>query len=276
MRKKQGSSKFQHENTPSEARLMDNKTFFSSVYKATIGEDEPCDRMTIPGITEVESRFHYNATENAIIRALARIEPLGDNAKMWELLQQRRELSVLDIGSGTGHWIDFYHDVYYAQRLFAVDIVPQMADILREKYKGRDDVNVLNDDISRPDFDLGEKVDIVSAIGVMFHIVDDEKWLQAIKNLRASLKDDGLMVVGGDFGAESAHNQFHRSDEFDTWSEHDGLEAEESIVNKRVRALTEWHDAANETGLRIADLVRSETHPGIITPENDILILRPA
>jgi hypothetical protein len=82
------------------------ETFFSSYYRAT-ALGPIVDSMTIGTVSEPESRFHYNVTENSIIRGLARRAPIGNQPPaVWRFAQQRRAWKVLDVGSGlaTG-WI---------------------------------------------------------------------------------------------------------------------------------------------------------------------------
>ena len=177
------------------------------------------------------------------------------------------------MGSGTGHWIDFYLGVYLAKAVTAVEFVPQMADFLRAKYAGRPEVTVLQADVARDPLPENQ-FDIVNAIGVMFHIVDDGRWKQAVARLLAALKPDGLMLIGGDFGAETRNVQFHKADRFDSWSEHDALNVPASLVNKRVRSLSDWTRLAGDLGASVVEVVRSDAAPGIRTPENDLLVLR--
>ena len=62
--------------------------------------------------------------------------------------------------------------------------------------------SVLMEDITSAEFStgvIGGPVDYITAIGVMFHIVDDERWKRAVQNLAAVLKPDGVMFIGGDF-----------------------------------------------------------------------------
>lgn len=153
-----------------------------------------------------------------------------------------------------------------------VEISPTMAAHLRSKYAGDSAVTILEADSAEPEFSAGQ-FDIVSAIGVMFHIVDDARWLAALANLAKALKPDGLLLVGGDFGNETRNVQFHRTDRFESWAEHDAAE-DQTLVNKRVRSLAAWSEAAADCGLVIADLVRTEFAFGITTPENDLLVLR--
>jgi SAM-dependent methyltransferase len=258
----------------------DERAFFDSFYKASV-RGEPLDRMTIGPISDPEARFHYNCVENSIIRVLFRRSepPRGATIEAWRMLQQREQRRLLDVGSGTGHWIDFFREVFFVAEVVALEIAVQMVDCLRRKYAGNSAVRVLDADIAAADFGsdlIGGPVDWITAIGVMFHIVDDARWHRAITNLAGVLKPGGLLFVGGDFGAHTRNVQFHRSDRFDNWREFataTGV-AGEVRVNKRVRSLAMWHEAANQSGLRIVDLVRSDHDSLIMTPENDLLVLQ--
>lgn len=249
--------------------------FFSSYYLST-AQGRIVDSMTIGTVSEPESRFHYNVTENSIIRALTRRAPIGNQPpSVWRFAQGRRAWNVLDVGSGTGHWVDFYLDVYLAKSVTAVEFVPQMAEFLRGKFAARHEVTVLQADIATDPLPA-RTFDIVSAIGVMFHIVNDDLWRQAIARLLGSLKPDGLMLVGGDFGDETRDVQFHRTDRFESWREHDSAPYPAALVNKRVRSLHEWTRVAGELGATVVEVIRSDSTPDIRTPENDLLVLRPA
>lgn len=257
----------------------DEKTFFDSFYSASVRGD-PEDWMTIGAITDVEARFHYNATENAILRAFSRLHPpaRGGMIAAARMLGRRRGARLLDVGSGTGHWIDFFREVLYASEVHGVEIAERMAGYLREKYAADDGVHISQHNIAEefgPE-QIGGDVDWISAIGVMFHIVDDARWRAAMRNLAACLRPGGLLFVGGDFGAESRNVQFHRSDEFRSWREFERAEAEADTrrVNKRVRSLAAWTALAGRLELELVDLVRTDSEPLFLTPENDILLLR--
>ncbi len=266
-----------------EAKVVayDEKTFFDSHYAATV-RGTPTDRMTIGAVSDIESRFHYNSTENSIIRALSHLEPppTGPTATAWKMMRQRLGLRMLDVGSGTGHWIDFMMDVYDIAEAVAVEITEAMATFLESKYD-KGNVLVLRDDIVDSSFTAqhcGGPVQYITAIGVMFHIVDDTRWVKALQNLADVLADDGVLIVGGDFGTETRNVQFHSVDEFQSWSEHDraALESGSNRVNKRIRSLAHWTQAARKVGLEVVDVVRSDFDPTLTTPENDILLLRRA
>jgi SAM-dependent methyltransferase len=257
----------------------DEAVFFESFYRANVRADAE-DWMTIGAISNPEARFHYNATENSIIRALTRLEPLPpvSMARAWRMTRARARLRHLDIGSGTGHWLDFMRSVYLVSESIGVEITDKMSAYLGRKYAAIPEVRIIRSDVVGDEFGTGQiggPVDIVTAIGVMFHIVDDDRWAKALRNLAAVLKPAGVLLVGGEFGAHTRNIQFHRDDRFDSWREF-SREADHGTirVNKRVRSLGHWQQVAGSVGLQIVDLVRSEQDPNLTTPENDLLVLK--
>jgi len=256
---------------------MDERAFFTSFYKSNV-RGRADDRSTIGGVTDAESRFHYNCVENSIIRAVARREgPVGMiEVHRWAKLRER--CRHVDIGSGAGHWIDFFREVMLAGDLVAVEITEQMAEHLREKYAGDAGVRVLCRDVVDEAFvqDVlaNGPADSVSAIGVMFHIVDDARWRTALRHIAAVLKPGGMLFVGGEFGAATRDVQFHGADEFSSWNEFTrDREQGTRRVSKRVRSLADWVRAASDAGLDVVDLVRSDRDMALTTPENDVLVL---
>ena len=263
--------------TPSKLVAADERRFFDSFYTATV-TGTPTDRMTIGAISEMESRFHYNVTENSMIRALSRIEPppAGEMLRAWTLLQSRRRLRLLDVGTATGHWIDFMVETFLVAEAVAVELTEVMCDFLRKKYEGRD-VAVLNRDAADEGFsvdDVGGPVDYITAIGVIFHILDDARWECAVSNLAGALKPGGIMLIGGEFGTKTENVETMATDTFTTWKECDSTEAAQPVVTKRVRSLSRWTRVAIANGLDVVDLVRSDRDPVLSTPENDILVLQ--
>lgn len=256
------------------------RAYFESYYRATTRGGIPSDRATIGMVSQPESRFHYNVVENSIIKAILRRQPAprGLFIEATQLAQRQQNLRLLDVGAGTGHWIDFFRDVFQVREAVGVELTECMTSYLQTKYQSDPAVRILRADVAAGTFsaeEIGGPVDYITAIGVMFHIVDDDQWLRALANLGQLLKPGGWMFVGGDFGVETRNVQFHNTDEFVSWSEHARTRPPEGtvLVNKRVRSLSDWHAAATAQGLRIADLVRSDREPGVVTPENDVLVL---
>lgn len=242
-------------------RPYDAKRFFDSYYRAT-GAAGLSDRTTIsPYTNRFESTFHYNSVENSIILSLTG-RALPDAPR------------VLDVGSGAGHWIDFYREVLGASMVTSVDISPIDVRNLRTRYKSVKGVKVVEADVAQDSFDLGARFDIVNAVGVLFHIVDDARWEQALRNLRHHLADDGLLVVGGQFGYITQNVQFHETDDFSDFDELRATRAPVVLVNKRIRSIGRWRSTAERVGLRIVSLQRTKHDRRIRTPENNVLVLQ--
>lgn len=238
-------------------RAYNGQVFFESWYRSSA---ELTDGLTISqNYNPFWTRYHYNATECSIIRGFA--------ARGYPM-----QPTVLDIGSGAGHWVDFYRNVFAARSVTAVEFVEEVCEKLRLRYRGQP-VKVLNADVSAQGFNPG-KFDIINAIGVMFHIVDDTAWERAIRNLARSLAPGGTIIVGGQFGWLTRSVQFHRKDLFGSWREAQAAECSEVLVNKRIRSLRVWKAATAAAGLRVIGVVRTSAVRGIPTPENHILLIR--
>jgi len=265
--------------TGKQALDYDAGKFWNSFFKSST-DSALSDRATIgPMVTETASRFHFNAVENGIIRAITHREelPFGWQVATWEFAQRRRELHLVDVGTGSGHWLDFFREALYVTTAIGIEVAATAVEGLREKYAGQTGIEIVKLDIGAADFpveELGCDADYISAIGVLFHLVDDDKWLQALRNMKTLLAPDGLMFVGGDFGDETQNLQYHQVDEFESLAETAiSSDADEVLVNKRVRSLADWHRAATTANLAIVDLIRVDSDWAIQTPENDLLVL---
>jgi SAM-dependent methyltransferase len=170
--------------------------FADSYYRSAAG-DGYTDRITIsPDVDPLHSEYHYNATENSIIRAMVRFPA-------------PRSPAVLDIGSGAGHWIDFWRGTCGASAVCGLELSNECSSALVAKYAQTPEVSIIRGDIADKNLRLGLKFDVINAIGVIFHIVDDVLWHQALENMRQLLSDSGVIVIGGYFGFITADTQFH-------------------------------------------------------------------
>jgi SAM-dependent methyltransferase len=237
------------------ARPYNAKQFFESWHRAS-GENL-ADADTIgPGRSALATRYHYNAVESAIIEYLASRPSV-------------RWASVLDIGSGAGHWIDFFRTLG-ANKVVGVEISDAAVGALEQKFG--QGVEIAQGDVSSPGFTLGEEFDVISAIGVMFHIVEDAAWERALVNLARHLAPTGVLVVSGQFGLLTENVQFHRTDEFASWDEF-RAERRADLVNKRIRSLYRWRGVARKAGLRVDAVKKTRNSPFLETPENNLLML---
>lgn len=106
-----------------------------------------------------------------------------------------RDLSVIDIGSGNGFYIDFMKK-RGASKIVGVDITQTSVNYLKANFP---DCDFYNADISDINLKLPGKFDILTAISVLFHIVDDIKFAQAIQNIGNLVKPRGFAILSDKF-----------------------------------------------------------------------------
>jgi 2-polyprenyl-3-methyl-5-hydroxy-6-metoxy-1,4-benzoquinol methylase len=105
---------------------------------------------------------------------------------------------VLDIGSGTGVYIDLWRK-FGARDITGLDItnvaVKQLSSLFPEN-------KFFVGDISDPSFKQHAafaQYDVISAMDVLFHIVDDERYKTAVENIAAALKPGGYFIYSDSF-----------------------------------------------------------------------------
>jgi len=139
-----------------------------------------------------------------------------------------RSLDVLDVGSGTGHYVREWLRAG-AGTVTATDLTAIAIERLRHAFPG---VPALRFDASSPTRPPElRQYDVVSAFDVLFHIVDDDAWKRALRNCHALCRPGGYFVV---------------SDVL--------LRRQRQAVPHMVsRTLTEVHDALQEAGFVVVD-----------------------
>jgi SAM-dependent methyltransferase len=231
------------------------KEAWTSRYEAAVAEGDFNDATTlVRGARPVVVRYHYNAVENAILE---------------ESLDKRFPVrpAVLDIGSGAGHWIDFYRDVLDAREVVGVEISSSAAEALARKYEHDSDVTIVERDVSEEGFDLERRFDLVNAVGVLFHIVVDNAWQRAVRNLGAHLAPGGRMLVAEHVGLVTHDVDFRRP-------EPDGGHSKDAVyVTKRVRSAYQWRQCARRADIRVLRMQRIQKHRAIRTPANRLIVL---
>ncbi len=105
------------------------------------------------------------------------------------------DASVLDVGCGTGFFVDQY--LRRGARVRGIDITDVSIRRLREQYHGQFETQ----DISAAGFVPAPAVDIVNMWDVMYHIVDPALYDLALTNISRSLKPGGLFLFTDWFGA---------------------------------------------------------------------------
>lgn len=125
-------------------------------------------------------------------------------------LDSGRPPRVLDIGSGTGFYVDRWHELGVS-KLTGSDITTTAVQRLSERYP---DDEFVRFDVGEPDPPLEEEsFDAISAMDVLFHIVDDNRFLQAFRTVASLLVPGGVFVFSENFlrgDALRGHNQVSR------------------------------------------------------------------
>jgi SAM-dependent methyltransferase len=137
-------------------------------------------------------------------------------------------LRVLDIGSGTGFYIDLWEEAG-AREVVGIDIAEVAVQKLRSRYPNH---TFLRRDITESlPSKTEEKFGAASAMDVLFHIVDDRKYRRALSNVYDRLRPGGFLFFTGNF----LHTETRRS---------------QHIVH---RSLDEIRQVVEETGFEIVD-----------------------
>lgn len=104
---------------------------------------------------------------------------------------------VLDVGCGSGRYIEFYQRHFQPALLHGVDFVKQAINTLTGRYPSTDttEVKFTCADFTTEGLDLGERFDLINIAHVLFHIPDDEKYDRALVNLRRHLAPGGVIYT---------------------------------------------------------------------------------
>lgn len=98
---------------------------------------------------------------------------------------------VLDVGCGYGYFVKRFIE-WGADRVTGLDITDVSVRTLRESFP---DHRFIQADISAASVPVEGQFDIVSAINVIFHIVEDGKFNQALENLCTYVKPNGHLIL---------------------------------------------------------------------------------
>jgi SAM-dependent methyltransferase len=129
------------------------------------------------GLSEPFNRWMYAVRRRVFRRALrGRVSP--------------SHARVLDVGAGTGFYVDLWRELG-ARDITGCDLTAVAVEGLRTRFP---DLRFERVDISAAPVELQGPYDAISAMDVLFHIVDDVRYARALQNLGALLAPDGLLV----------------------------------------------------------------------------------
>jgi len=107
---------------------------------------------------------------------------------------------ILDIGCGTGFYVGLWKNQIGVRHITGIDITNIAIENLKGKFP---DAEFYRTDISSDEDSASlirtKEFDVVSAFDVLFHIVDDDRYEKAIKNIHSMLKPKGIFVFSDNF-----------------------------------------------------------------------------
>jgi SAM-dependent methyltransferase len=191
---------------------------------------EAADDLGVVGYPTLPLVFNQHVYANAARAVLRALDVTGTVV---------RGRSVLDVGSGTGFWVDLWLREG-AGSVAGADLVPAAVDRLRMRFPSAEFAQA---DITEHAPFPGTEFDVVTIMSVLHHVVDEERFRAALTHLASQVAPGGRLVVLDPLvvrgrwmpaSAESSHNV--------------------------VRTVSQWRSALDGTGLRIASIVPTASY----------------
>jgi SAM-dependent methyltransferase len=175
-----------------------------------------------PGLALALNRAMYDAERDQLARLLdERGISVGPSSR------------VLDIGAGSGIWIDFW-ERRGAGAITGVDLTQAAVDGLSRRFPRHSFAQV---DIGQAGGALAGPFDLISAMSVLLHITDEQRWRSALHTIASLLAPGGHAVLIEPLVV-------HR-----WWGPPFGPEA-----NSKARPLEDWRAALAEADLQLVEL----------------------
>jgi SAM-dependent methyltransferase len=153
-------------------------------WEQRLGERYTLDGVGWVGLGTAFNALVYRLRRRLFLRTVRRVLP------------RREEARVLDIGSGTGFYVDCWHALG-VRAVAGADITDVAVTALRGKHP-QDRFERFDVGGTELPFEPGS-FDAISCMDVLFHIVDDARFARALENLAALLAPGGVLVFSDNF-----------------------------------------------------------------------------
>lgn len=118
------------------------------------------------------------------------------------------EANVLDIGSGTGFWLEQWKSLG-VRSLKGTDIAAVAVERLKQTFPEMEITQMdIGEHLER--LDWSGRFDVVSAFDVLFHITEDDRFQRAIGNISSLLKQGGHFFFSDNFVHRTAQRSDHQ------------------------------------------------------------------
>jgi len=120
---------------------------------------------------------------------------------------------VLDVGSGVGFYVDAYIKEG-ASSIIGVDIAESSVNYLKKHFP---DHQFFVCNIADSPCPFEGPFDLISAVSVLYHIVDDAKFQAAMRNLCTMLSQNGYLLLSDTFqkSPTARHTRFRSTNEYE-------------------------------------------------------------
>lgn len=113
--------------------------------------------------------------------------------------------SICDIGCGTGVFVDYFNKKCVRQ-VIGVDIAPVSIQHLKSLFPTFDFIVA---DVSKEPIGMADKVDIVNAFDIFYHITENALFEYALNNTSGILKTGGIAFITDAFGRKDSSPARH-------------------------------------------------------------------
>ncbi|GAB4249301.1 MAG: hypothetical protein Kow0079_01870 [Vicingaceae bacterium] len=146
------------------------------------------EKFDLNGVGDINLGVNYN-------NALYEIRKYAFHKLMKSFKTDFSNKKILDIGSGTGFYIDRWSELN-VKEINGSDITQVVVENLSKKYP---EYKFTQMDIGENNQNFTPTYDFISAFDVLFHIVDDKRFENAIKNIHRLLNNSGYFIISDNF-----------------------------------------------------------------------------
>lgn len=164
-------------------------------------EDRLTQDMSLRGVGDIRLGHAYNQWLYRVRRSIFR-------RSIATLPIPFAEADVLDIGAGTGFYIERWHECG-ARAITGVDITQSVVDALAGRYPNLTVYRLDIGDADTAPLPPGHFA-AISAFDVLYHIVDDEQYVRALRNIHRLLKPGGYFIFSDNFVHTDAVRTTHQ------------------------------------------------------------------
>ncbi|MGD0402201.1 MAG: methyltransferase domain-containing protein [Candidatus Acidiferrales bacterium] len=164
-------------------------------------EERLASNWGLQGVGYLGHGVRYNNWLYAVRRGILRRHLLGLSIEL-------SRASVLDIGSGTGFWLEQWKNLG-VRSLQGSDIAAVAVERLKEKFP---EIEIAQIDIAETleGYNWTGRFDVISAFDVLFHITEDGRFHRAIENIATLLKRGGHFFFSDNFVHGTAKRTDHQ------------------------------------------------------------------